>query len=90
MNCELRTMSEQLNNIISRLQAQEKTINDMENFQNLHELYYDVRYARISNKASLKPSITMERELKTIYEHLMLTINQVHDRQKKETSAHSL
>ena len=89
MNCELHIISEQLkyqlNEIISRLQTQEKTLtNDMENFQKLHELYYDIRYARISNNPSLNPSITMKKELKIIYAYLILTIKQVHDRQKKK------
>ena len=87
MNYKLHAISEQLlcqlNANISRLQAQEKTLtNDMENFQSLHKLYNDIRYARISNKASLGPSVTMERELKAIYEHLIRVINQLHDRQK--------
>ena len=88
MNGELHTVSEQflcqLNNSIVHLQTQEKTLtNDMKNFQELHELYYDIRYARISNKASFDPSITLEKELKVIYEHLILTINQFCTQQRK-------
>ena len=88
MNYVLHTMSEQflcqMNNSIVHLRTQEKTLtNDMKNFQELHELYYDIRYARVSNKASLDPSVTLEKELKVIYEHLILTINQFHTQQKK-------
>ena len=75
MNGELHTVSEQFlcqfNNNITHLQTQERTVtNDMKNFQELHELYYDIRYARVSNRASSDPSITLEKELKIIYEHL--------------------
>ena len=88
MNGELHTVSEQflcrMNNSIVHLQTQEKTLtNDMKNFQELHELYYDIRYVRVSNKASLDPSITLEKELKVIYEHLILTINQFCTQQRK-------
>ena len=88
MNHELHTVSEQflcqLDDSIVHLQTQEKTLtNDMKNFQELQELYYDITHARVSNKASLDPSVTLEKELKVIYEHLISTINQFHTRQRK-------
>ena len=89
MNCELHVVSQQLvqqlNDIISCLRTQENTLtSDIENFQKLHELYYDIRYARVSNRSSMNPSIKMKKELKAIYAYLMLTIGQIHDRQKKK------
>ena len=88
MNYVLHTASEQflcqMNNSVVCLQTQEKTLtNDMKNFQELQELYYDIRHTRVSNKASLDPSVTLEKELKVMYEHLISTINQFYTRQRK-------
>ena len=88
MSSDLHTVSArslyQLNNTIAQLQTQEKTLlNDMENFRKLHELSYDIRYSRVSNEASPKPSINLEKELKVIQGHLTLTLTQFHSRQRK-------
>ena len=88
MSSDLHTVSaqflHQLNNTIAQLQTQEKTLlNDMENFQKLHELSYDIRYSRVTNEASSKPSINLEKELKVIQGHLTLTLTQFHSRQRK-------
>ena len=88
MNQELDVVSEQLlhqlNDVISKIQIQEQTLeNEIKNFQNLHDLYYDIRYARVSNRSSMNPSIKIKRELKAIYGYLMITLKQMHDRQRK-------
>ena len=88
MSSDLHTVSaqflHQLNNTIAQLQTQEKTLlNDMENFQKLHELSYDIRYSRVTNEAASKPSINLEKELKVIQGHLTLTLTQFHSRQRK-------
>ena len=88
MNCELDTVAEQLshqlNDIISCMQAQERTLdNEKKDFQKLHDLYYDIRHAKVSNETSLDPSNKIKKELKAIYSYLMLTIKRMHDRQKK-------
>ena len=77
-------LSHQLNDVISCIQAQEKTLeNEIENFQKLHNLYYDIRYAKVSNDSSMNPSTKIKKDLKTIYSYLILTLRQMHDRQKK-------
>ena len=88
MSSDLHTVSaqflHQLNNTIAQLQTQEKTLlNDMENFRKLHELSYDIRYSRVTNEASSKPSVNLEKELKVIQGHLTLTLTQFHSRQRK-------
>ena len=88
MNPTLHIVSEQLlyrlNDSITHLRKQEKTLlNDMENFQELHTLYYDIRYAIVCNEASFDPPIALERELDAIHEHLITTLKQLHSRQKK-------
>ena len=88
MNQELDVVSEQLlqrlNEVISKIQTQELTLeNEIKNFQNLHDMYYDIRYARVSNRSSMNPSIKIKRELKAIYGYLMITLKQMHDRQRK-------
>ena len=88
MNQELDVVSEQLlhqlNDIISKIQTQERTLeNEIKNFQHLHDIYYDIRYARVSNRSSMNPSIKIKKELKAIYGYLMITLKQMHDRQRK-------
>ena len=88
MNCELDIVAEQLspqfNDIILCIQAQERTLdNEMKDFQKLHDLYYNIRYAKISNKSSVNPSNKTKKELGAIYSYLILVIRQMHDRQKK-------
>ena len=88
MNIESHDTSERflykLNHSILCLRAQEGTLeNDMKNLDMLHELYYDIRYARITNKASIEPSVLLERKLKTIYKHLAQTINKLYQRQRQ-------
>ena len=88
MNCEPHIVSatflSRLNNSITQLKAQQETIcNDMTSLQDLHELYYDLRYSMISNKALQDPSIILEIELDAIHEHLILTLKHLRSRQKK-------
>ena len=76
-----------LNGAMSMLEMQEPTLeNDKSVFQKLHNLYYDIRYAKTSNKASLNPSRKMNEELKIIYAYLMINIKNIHDRHKKRLS----
>ena len=88
MNCESDFISQQLllqlNDIISSLQTQEATLdNDIKNFQRLHDTFYDIRYAKVSNKSSLNPSIKIKKELKAIHGYLMLIITQMRNQHKK-------
>ena len=87
MNIESHDTSERflykLNHSILCLRAQGTLENDMKNLDMLHELYYDIRYARITNKASIEPSVLLERKLKTIYKHLAQTINKLYQRQRQ-------
>ena len=55
----------------------------MKVFQKLHDLHYDIRYARASNSSSMNPSIKVKKDLKAIYTYLMLVLEQLRDRQKK-------
>ena len=50
----------------------------------LHDLYYDLVFARLSNQTALAPSEELNRELKIIYEHLMKTINKLYKNHKKK------
>ena len=91
MNSELNDVSQQLllrlNDAISSLQSREATLtNDIKSFQELHDLYYDIRYARVSNRSSLNPSDVVNKELKIIYAYLKINIKQIYDRQKKKLS----
>ena len=88
MNCKLDIVTEQLlhqlNDIISCMRAKERTLdNEKKDFQKLHDLYYDIRYAKVSNRSSVDPSIRIDKELKVVYSYLMLIIRQMHSRQKK-------
>ena len=88
MNCEPHAVStvflSRLNNTIAQLKTQLETINnDMTIMWDLHELYYDLRDAIVSNKASQDPSIVLEVELEAIREHLILTLKQLRSRQKR-------
>ena len=91
MNNELNATSQllllRLNGAIAILETQEPTLeNDKSVFQKFYELYYDIRYAKTSNKSSLNPSRAMNEELKIIYAYLMINIKQIHDRHKKRLS----
>ena len=91
MNVELDVVSQQLmlrlNDAISSLQTQETTLtNDMDTYQKLHDIYHDIRYARISNRSSLNPSDALNRELKIIYRYLVINIKLIYDRQKGRLS----
>ena len=88
MNSELDIVTDQLlhhlNDTISEMQTQDRTLeNEMKAFQKLHDLHYDIRYARASNSSSMDPSIKVKKDLKAIYAYLMLILEQLRDRQKK-------
>ena len=88
MNCELDLISQQLllqlNDIISCLQTQEATLeNDIKNFQRLYDTFYDLRYAKRSNKSSSNPSVKINKELKAIHRYLMLNITLMRNQHKK-------
>ena len=88
MNCELDVVSRQLliqlNDILSLQQKQEATLeNDMNIFSKLHDLYYDIRYVRVSNKSSRDPSKKINKDLKIIYSYLMINLKQMHGQHKK-------
>ena len=85
MQVETIEFFERLNNSIFNLKTDERTIeSDERNFFILHDLYYDLTFARISNKASLAPSEILDKELTVIYEHLIKTINKLYQNQKKK------
>ena len=82
MSCESQVISavflSRLNNIIIQLRTQLETIsNDMMILHDLRKLYYDLRDAIVSNKASQDPSTVLEIKLDAIYEHLILTLKQL-------------
>ena len=88
MDCESQVISAvfltRLNNNIVQLRTQLETINnDMMILHDLRELYYDLRDAIVTNKASQDPSTDLEIKLDAIYEHLILTLRQLRSRQKK-------
>ena len=88
MSCEPQVISavflSRLNNSVTQLKTQLETIsNDMMILHDLRELYYDLRDAIVSNKASQDPSIVLEIKLDAIHEHLILTLKQMRSRQKK-------
>ena len=88
MNCELQIVPavflSRLNNIIVQLRTQLETIgNDMMILHDLRKLYYDLRDAIVSNKASQDPSTVLKLELDAIYKHLISTLKKLRSRQKK-------
>ena len=84
MQVETIEFLERLNNGISNLKMDERTIeNDKNFFMTLHDLYYDLVFARLSNQTALAPSEELNRELNIIYEHLMKTINKLYKSHKK-------
>ena len=85
MQVEATEFLERLNNSILNLKMNERTIeNDKRSFMTLHDLYYDLVFARLSNQTALAPSEELNRELKIIYEHLMKTINKLYKNHKKK------
>ena len=88
MNSAVNIVSEQLlyrlNDRIIRLRTTQKTLlNDMENFQALLTLHYDIRDAIVKNEAAFDPSIKLRIELDAIYKHLITTLKQLHSQQKR-------
>ena len=88
MNCESPIMAavflSRLNNIVIQLRTQLETIgNDMMIMHDLRKLYYDLREAIVSNKASQDPSTVLKIELDAIYRHLISTLKQLRSRQRK-------
>ena len=78
------TLLYRLNDRISHLRTTQKTLlNDMENFQALLTLHYDIRDAMVKSEAACDPSIKLIMELDAIYEHLIVTFRQLHSRQKR-------
>ena len=72
-----------LNESIIQLRTYQTICNDMSNFHDLHELYYDIRNAQTSNKGLCAPSIILERELNAIKEHLISTLRHLRSRQRR-------
>ena len=88
MNSDLDVVSDQLlyclNGITSGIQTQEQTLDkEIANFQKLCDLYHDTKYAIASNKSSMNPSNKIKKELRVIYAYLMITLKQMHDRQRR-------
>ena len=77
------TFLSRLNESIIQLRTYHTICNDMSNFHDLHELYYDIQNARTSNEGLCAPSIVLERELDAIKEHLISTLNHLRSRQRK-------
>ena len=67
MQVEATEFLERLNNSILNLKMNERTIkNDKRSFMTLHDLYYDLVFARLSNQTALAPSEELNRELKIL------------------------
>ena len=83
MQAQSFVLFERLNNCISCLLMDKETIeNYRKNFDVLNDLYHDLQNARVYNRAALESSKVLDKELGIIHEHLMRTLNSLHQKQK--------